>query len=716
MKTLILTTALLLGILPLCAQTSEDSDTAIALPNTNTQSPKFKVKKQSKAAGKLLRKGNIYAASDLFEKVMQHDPENAEVAYKLAESYRIARDYKKAEQWYKRVSEMDPVSYPDAAFWMALMMKMNGKYSEARRAFDDFARTYKGPATYLKKWAQTESRGCELALQLMEQPLPLNIYHLDRRVNSPYTDIAPLLWDDTTLLFASLPSDTVIVLSGNEVDHFIKLYKATRLGRHAFDTARVFELFNRSGYHVANGCLSPDRQRFYFTQCSENEKNGKIICAIYMSQRENGSWSEPTPVSAEINLPGYTSTHPWVAPARKGFETLYFASDRPEGKGGLDLWVSSFNISRKTFSTPKNLGAKINTDRDEATPYFDAVSGTLFFSSNGHVGMGGYDVFKTEGSGSRYSDPVNIGYPLNSSTDEMYFRMYDDGRSGFFVSNRPGIISIRSETCCDDIFSFEYIQTIHVAVMGYVYDEDDTTHTPIENARVALSLESPEGILQNIHLGDDTIVNGQRYYFSLNVDKNYRVSGSAEGYLTNSVPFHTHGIVESDTLYVDIYLKKKVLDKAYRLKNIYYDFDKWDLREASKLTLDTLYNIMIENPTIIVEIGSHTDTRATDQYNLSLSQKRAESCVNYLISKGIPKTRLQAKGYGETRLLDDCRKYPECPQDNSGDCPCHQNNRRTEFKIIGELDAELIYEDERYEEKISRENTPAPADKKKERN
>ncbi len=712
MKRFLIVVILFLSIAHLSAQTENVAVDSVKTESKKTKKPKkFKAGKYSKAANKMLQKGNIYAASDLYEEIMQHTPENASIAYRLAESYRVARDYKKSEQWYKRVTEIDPVNYPEAAYWKALMMKMNSKHEEAKTAFDDFAKSYKGSDSNLKKWAQIESKGCELALQLKDDPLPLNVYHLDRKVNSPYTDIAPLMWDDTTLLYASLPSDTVIVVNEEGVDHFIKLYKSTVRKRNVYDSAQVFDRFNLAGYHVANGALSADGQRFYYTQCGENEKNGKIVCAIQMSELQDGIWGEPVSVSAEINLPDHTSTHPWVAPGKKGYETLYFASDRPEGKGGLDLYASSVNISRKTFSTPKNLGSKINTDRDEATPYFDATSGTLYFSSNGQVGIGGYDVFKSDGSGTRWSDPVNIGYPINSSTDDMYFRMTDEGKGGFFVSNRPGIISIRSETCCDDIFSFEYIRIINVAVMGYVYDEDDTTKTLIENARVALSLESDEGILQNIHLGDDTIINGQRYYFPVNVEKEYRVSGSAEGYLTNSVPFNTKGIVESDTLYVDIYLKKKVLDKAYRLKNVYYDFDKWDLREVSKLTLDTLYNIMIENPTIIVEIGSHTDTRATEQYNLSLSQKRAESCVNYLISREIPKARLQAKGYGETRLLDDCRKYEECPQDNSSDCPCHQNNRRTEFKIIGELDAELIYEDERYDETTKDPETPS--DKKK---
>ncbi len=669
---------------------------------------KFKAKKHLKAANKMMTQGNIYAASDLLEEIMTQTPENVATAFMLAESYRIARDYKKAETWYSNVYEMNPVDFAQAAYWKALMMKMNGKYNEAKKIFDDFRKSYRGADQHLKSWAQVEAKGCDLALQLIENPLQLNVHHLNKNINSAYTDISPILWDDTTLLFASLPTDTVIVIDGKDVanDYFIKFYTATIRGKHQYSEAEVFRKFNAPGFHVANGAFSPDRDRFYFTRCGEFKKGGKILCSIFVSEWKEGAWSEPENLGTKINFPEHTTTHPFVAPLKKGTEILYFASDRPGGKGGLDLWYSQINLAKKDYSEPKNLGAKINTDRDEATPFVDPVSGTLYFSSNGHVNMGGYDIFQSSGSAAKWTEPNNIGYPINSSTDDMYFRINDDGRMGYFVSNRPGIISIRGETCCDDIFAFEYLKVIYVAVTGIVYDEDDESKKPLDKARVTLSLESGEGILQNIQVGEDSLFGKKEYFFPLNMDKSYRVAGSLEGYLTHSETFNTNNLTKSDTLTVDIPLRRFVLDKEYRLRNIYYDFDKWDLRPEAKLQLDTLYNLMLENPTIIVEIGSHTDSRGSDQYNLNLSQKRAESCVNYLITKGIQKERLKAKGYGETRHLEDCRQYSDCPEDNVSDCSCHQNNRRTEFKVVGELDAQLIYEDQRFGEESEIEKKP----------
>ena len=266
------------------------------------------------------------------------------------------------------------------------------------------------------------------------------------------------------------------------------------------------------------------------------------------------------------------------------------------------------------------------------------------------------------------------------------------------MTNRPGDYALKSETCCDDIFRFKYKKIINVAVQGFVYEKGDETKTPINEAAVTLKLTGSESG-EDVPINEDTTADNKMYFFPLQIGKYYKISGQKDGYLTNSVEITTLGITESDTLRADLYLQKLVKDKAYRLKNIYYDYDKWFLRDASKATLDTLYDILTQNPTIIVEIGSHTDIRGSDTYNRNLSQKRAESCVNYLIEeKKIPKERLEAKGYGESKTLEDCTKVTDCPDDGKTDCPCHQDNRRTEFKIIGELDAELIYEDERVDE------------------
>ncbi len=663
-----------------------------------TESPR----KQLRKAKKQLRAGNLYDATDALEDYLAIKPEKVKYAWALAEANRVARDYKSAEKWYKHVYEQAFTDYPQALYYYALMTKMNGKPQEAIALFNDFYKKYRGRETYYKKWAKTEVEGCELALKLNNEPTAIELTHPGSELNSPYTDIAPLFWDDTTLLFSSLPSDTIIRYNERDTTqdkHYIKLYSAVVKGD-SIAQAVPFPLFQFNDSHVGNGNFGPDKKSFYFTRCWD-EKRLNIVCHIYVSEYKDGAWQEPISLGLEINQPGYSSTHPNIAIDDKGQEVLYFASNQPGGRGGMDIWYA---IKKKSggYGAARNAGSKINTDRDEATPFFDLEKDSLYFSSNGHAGVGGYDIFKTAGSQSRWTEPENIGYPFNSPADDMYYRINQDRVSGFVVSNRKGIISVKSETCCDDIFRFQPPKPKLIAVKGFVIDKNDPTKTPINNALVTLIQADVNGNRMDLELGKDTTLNGHEYFFSIDFENSYKVNGSAAGYLPGSAAFNTLGITESDTLHVDIYLEKLMVGKAYRLRNIYYDYDKWFLRDEAKLTLDTVYNLMMENPTIIVELGSHTDSRATFEYNINLSQRRAESAVKYLIKKGIPKDRLVAKGYGETQVMEDCSVYTDCPEAGAGDCPCHQNNRRTEFKVIGTLDAPLKYEDKRYQDLIKK--------------
>ncbi len=684
----------LLLILPVSLVWGQTDSTVV---NTKTEKPRKKLRN----AKKQLRAGNLYDATDALEAYLELKPEKVKYAWILAETNRIARDYKAAEKWYKDVYEGAPGTYPLALYYHALMAKMNGKPQEALTLFNNFQKTYRGKDTYYKKWAKAEADGCELALRLnVAERNDVVLLHPGRELNSPYTDIAPMYWDDTTLLFSSLPSDTIIRYNERDTaedKHFIKLYNAVVIGD-SIKQATPFPLFQYNDSHVGNGNFSPDRNSFYFTRCWEERKN-QIVCHIYVSTLKDGEWQEPLALGLEVNQPGYTSTHPNIALDDKGQDVLYFSSNQPGGRGGMDIWYA---VKKKGggFAAAKNAGSKLNTDREEATPFYDLERDTLYFSSTGHVGVGGYDILKTAGSLNKWSEPEHIGYPYNSPADDMYYRLNADRKSGFVVSNRKGIISVKSETCCDDIFRFQppAAKPKLIAVKGFVLDKDDPTKTPINNALVVLALSNDNGNRMDVELGKDTTLNNQEYFFTIDFEKSYKVNGSAVGYMPGSSSFNTLGLVESDTLHVDIYLQKLIVGKAYRLRNIYYDYDKWFLRDEAKLTLDTVYNLMMENPTIIVELGSHTDTRATFEYNIKLSQRRAESAVKYLLKKGIPQNRLVAKGYGETQVMEDCSGYTDCPEAGEGDCPCHQNNRRTEFKIIGTLDAPLNYEDKRYQD------------------
>ena len=657
---------------------------------------KFDKKLYLKEADASFKEGSIFAAADLYTKILEHDSTETTVYFSLAQCYYLAKDYEKAAQFFHKAYKADAVKNATALYYEALNVKMQGNYKEALPLFKQFSKSYQGEdAVKMKKWAHIEIDGCNFALKESKPDASVKLTHLGKEENSNYADQAPALKDDE-LYFSSIHSDTVLTMKSDKSDatkenNLMKLY-ASKVTDDSYAPAEQIKTFSQEGKHISNGSFSEDGTKFFYTIC---EGLLKVKCDIYMSTLDGTDWDKGKPLNAEINLAGCTNTQPYLAKNRNGTETLYFVSDREGGKGGLDIWFSIMN-KKGEFSPPKNAGSKINSDRDERTPFFDSKTNTLYFSSDGWIGMGGMDIFKAQGDGygKFTSNPENLGAPFNSPCNDYYFRFGKSSKEGYLVSNRPGIFSVRGKTCCDDIFTYSYLSQIFLAVRTRVFD--DATKTPLSSSTVNLLLQSHNQGESDVIIGTDTTsADNASLLFNLKHDKLYKVSASHPGYFTASQTLTTEGITKSDTQTVDIYLKKMEKDKAYRLSNIYYDFDKADLRPESKKNLDSLYTILIENPTIIIELSSHTDSRGNDAYNLNLSQRRAESCVNYLISeKGIPKERITAKGYGKTKPLDDCSKYSECPQDQSGDCPCHQQNRRTEFKIIGELDGKLINDNE----------------------
>jgi outer membrane protein OmpA-like peptidoglycan-associated protein len=430
--------------------------------------------------------------------------------------------------------------------------------------------------------------------------------------------------------------------------------------------------FNQENVHVGNGCFSPGGDRFYFTKCGEGDSNA-INCKIYVSTFKVKEWSNPEPLGEGIN-DGPSNTQPWIAKIGKK-EILFFSSNRTlQSRGGYDIWYSVYDTRRGTYRRPQNAGKQVNTEYNEQTPYYDSRVGKLYFASDGWAGFGGFDIFSADGGPSRYTNVQNMGYPINTSADEMYFVKDPLGKpDGYLVSNRVGSIALKNPTCCDDIWRVQFEPKL--MVIGKVVDRKTSANL----GDVAVKMVN--------QTNDMKVFNSTDGNFSFNIARGnaYIITGDKQGYSSTRASINTMDVKRTDpddTVYVTIYMDSVVVD--FSVTNVFYDFDKATLRPESSASLDSLVNFMKDNPSLSVEIYSYTDSKGSIKYNEDLSKRRAQSVVDYLVRAGIEEQRLVAKGFGD--------KMPVAPNKigNKDNPEGRQLNRRTEFRIVTDVPSRRI--------------------------
>jgi hypothetical protein len=400
--------------------------------------------------------GDYYSASVYYGTLLQKDTNNISLTYKYAESCRLFNDYILAEKSYAKVcSSSTKSSYPLALFWLGWMKKYNGNYSDARNVFYEYYQKHSGDNDYYSRKAFHEIGSCEFAIKVKKDTVPVLTEHLGENINTPYSEFAPLQLGDTTLVFSTLrpySEEDAEFLLPNVYLAKVFISKNTLAG---WAKAKEWKTrINDDETNNANTSVNTGNKRIYFTRCTP-DKVSEIKCAIYTADFVNGKWQSPVKLSDKINLPGYSTTQPAISKIDSaGIEVLYFSSNRPGGFGKNDIWYSM--ISKGKYSDPVNLGSFINTEGDEISPFYDNKKGTLFFSSDWHNGLGGFDVFKSKGALNDWTLPKNMGFPLNTSYNDIYFTVNENDSDGFFTSNRPGSFFIKGETCCNDIYSYEW--------------------------------------------------------------------------------------------------------------------------------------------------------------------------------------------------------------------------------------------------------------------
>jgi len=644
----------------------------IAIFLLNSCGPKFTLEEANKAY-----ENKQYAQAALMYDAIYKDKktdkgQKSEIAFKAGESYRNYEEYGKAVRSYDKALDRD-ANNAQALYMKGVVLQNQGEYKDAIKVFNKYLVIYPGD-----KDAMAKKKGCELALGWKDDCTRYEVENF-KIANSKENDYAPMVGDkkDRTLYFTSDRNPNPkkrakqYTWTGNGFSEIwsTKEQKQRRKRRGTANTAKKWEkpvvLESPPNTKANDGTVCFDRRfsTMYFTICNGGD-NKSAACKIYKSKRLGQGWAEPEILAFCENDSAASYGQPTLS---ADGNKLYFSSNREGGYGGHDIWVVNYVRRGRTWSEPVNLGPAVNTAKNEMFPYFNQHDGKLYFSSTGHPGFGGLDLFSTEGSGEEWSTPENLSMPMNSGGDDFAITFDNLNQlHGFFSSNREG------GRGGDDIYEFNKIPPI-IDVKGVVIDS--TTQKPLPGSLVTITWNDTNKI--------EIVTDESGSYFAeLEENKIYTIKASNDtNYYFPSRRIATVNTfkLKCDTHFVEDFQLKSMIE-VWELP-IFYDLDKADIRPDAALILDQFAKeVLLEYPRIVVELGSHTDCRSSYAYNMDLSRRRADSAVAYLIRKGIMKERLFAKGYGESQLTNEC----EC--EGAKVTPCseaeHQKNRRTTIKIV----------------------------------
>ncbi|MEZ4921263.1 MAG: OmpA family protein [Saprospiraceae bacterium] len=643
--------------------------------NRSTPEANLEAAKEAKASG------NLYAALEKYEDVYDEDKKNKEVAAEIAMLNYELRDYKMASRGFSRLVLRDrKQEFTELKYWYAMSLKKEGNYADAKDMFRQYLS--EGSDEDKKASARLEIEGCDFAREA-KQPENLKVSNLGKNVNSPQTEATPFV-SGNTFYFTSLQAKEVITVDGKEGDWQSKIYTASSLPpeedqQEFFSEPTALGMqINREGWHQGNVSISPDGNTMYFTRV-QLDANRVTESKIFYALKGPDGWGAAVEVEG-VNGE-YIAKHPCEGELF-GERVLFFVADIPGGEGGFDLYYSP-KKKDGLFGLPVNLGNVVNTKGDESSPFYS--DGKLFFSSDGLVSMGGFDVYSSQWNGSVWSKPVNLGAGINTSLDDIFYMQLPDGKKGYLVSNRPGPNNLKSKTCCDDMYYWE-LEEVKVQLLSSTFryrmrSENLKTNPPLLGCTVQVfdvTDKNPKNVEEKTDQGSN------EFSFTLKPERSYMVIATNAKYLPDTVTFNTVGVKRSiqvnkkHTLRVKRKPKPKVItrEEPIRLTNIYYDFDDDKILPASEPDLQFLVDLMNKYPDMRIELSSHTDSQGKDSYNEKLSQRRAESAKNWMIAKGIAGDRIEAVGYGESKILNQCTNGVQCTDEE------HRFNRRTEFQII----------------------------------
>ncbi|WP_458627385.1 OmpA family protein [Winogradskyella sp. PC D3.3] len=607
-------------------------------------------------------------AREIYLQVVANGYRSAEVYRKLSDTYYFNSEYSGASKWYyKLLNEFPEDLIPIDYFRAAQCFKSAGELEEAQRLMKIY-RAKGGTALTVDSYKN-------VADTLFEKGVNNKLFEIEKiSVNTEYSDFGPAFYGNKIVFASSDKSinefeEKSVDLAGWDKQPFLDLYQVVVDEEMNLKEVEPLKGEINTKYHESTAVFSSDGNTMYFTRNNfldgkkRRDKDFVIRLKIYKATKVGDAWGNVKELP--FNSDSYSVGHPALNPEEN---RLYFASDMPGTFGMSDIWYVNI-LGDDSYSNPVNMGNEINTAARETFPFI-STENNLYFSSDGHKGFGGLDIFVTKLKEDKHGEIVTFGAPINSSKDDFSF-IIKEGRIGYFTSNRDGEEGSKS----DDIY--QIWERCEITIQGPVTDEE--TGELLPNAEVTL-LDSNNEVIQSLTLGEDGL-----FTFTLDCNEQYVIRAKKEGYNPKEEIFETPKNPKTIEMPIvlNMPLTLKVMDPCppndlgckLTLQPIYFDYDQSNIRLDAEIELAKILAALNQYPQLKIHIESHTDSRGRDGYNLKLSQRRAKSTLQWLLDKGVAKNRLTAKGYGESQLINECSNGVDCSEEE------HQLNRRSMFII-----------------------------------
>jgi len=639
--------------------------------------------------------GDVKDALEVYVQALEMNPQNERANFMAGKAYLTTTQKDLALKYLIKAHELNPNVADNILLLIGTAYHLNYEFDKAISYYNQYRTKIitniegmpfsEQDNSSEEKKIERKIYECENGKVYIKNPLDIELFNLGENINSEFKDYGPILNRDCSkIYFTSRRKGSTGGNKDNDNEFFEDIYTSVKTGNQWSVATNLGYPVNSDLHESCIGISSDESELFLYID------NDKYKGDIFYSKKDNkGNWGLPKSLSKLINTPDFIENSMCLTPDGK---TLFFSSNKAGGFGGQDIYVSKKD-PKGEWGMPVNLGSYLNTEYDDEGPYLDADGKTLYFSSKGHRGMGGFDIYKSvyDSTGQTWSKPENLLYPINSTEDDVYFLLSSDGVYGYFSSNkniglgdadiyrfRMPEHNFKTPTFKIDSVTITLINRDSIAKANASSSEysikiniiDKLTGKPIEADVQVIDMQSDQTL-------DQSKSTAGAYNKMLSFEKKTKlvVSIKKEGYLFQDISIKIDPESKQNrTIERSITMEKPVVGSKYVLRNLYYDFDKADLRQESHTELNNLLRLLQDSPNMKIEIGSHTDDMGTKEYNYNLSQRRAQSVANWLIEHGVPTSRMVPKGYGEDEPLVS----------NDDEKEGRELNRRTEIKILSQ--------------------------------